>query len=104
LRDPEAKAGWRRRRQVHIRQFFAGHDGVGLRTAGDGARQRPDRVERVAERERALGRNAKPTTPQSAAGIRTEPPVSLPIAISHMPSATATAAPEDEPPGTRARS
>jgi hypothetical protein len=28
-----------------------------------------------------------PTTPQSAAGTRVEPPVSEPIAISHMPSA-----------------
>src|SRR5262249_1672670 len=45
-----------------------------------------------------------PTIPQSAPGIRHEPPVSVPIAISHMPSATATAAPEDEPPGTRLRS
>src|SRR5579872_87615 len=42
--------------------------------------------------------------PQIAAGIRQEPPVSLPMAISHMPSAAATAAPDDEPPGTRARS
>ena len=46
----------------------------------------------------------KPTRPHSAAGMRTEPPVSVPMAISHMPSATATAAPADEPPGTRARS
>ena len=46
----------------------------------------------------------KPTMPQSAAGMRVEPPVSLPIAISHMPSATATAPPDDEPPGTRVRS
>jgi len=45
-----------------------------------------------------------PTTPQSAAGTRVEPPVSEPIAISHMPSATATAAPDEEPPGTRIRS
>jgi hypothetical protein len=28
--------------------------------------------------------------------MRTEPPVSVPIAISHMPSAAATAAPELE--------
>ena len=42
--------------------------------------------------------------PQSAAGMRIEPPVSVPMAISHMPSATATPPPEDEPPGTRARS
>jgi hypothetical protein len=45
-----------------------------------------------------------PTMPQSAAGIRVEPPVSEPMAISHIPSATATAPPEVEPPGTRARS
>ncbi len=46
----------------------------------------------------------KPTMPHSAAGMRTEPPVSLPMAISAMRSPTVTAAPEDEPPGTRARS
>src|SRR5262245_14163908 len=45
-----------------------------------------------------------PTTPQSAAGTRVEPPVSEPTAISHMPSATATTAPDEEPPGTRVRS
>ena len=46
----------------------------------------------------------KPTSPHSAAGMRVEPPVSLPTAISHMPSTTATAPPEVEPPGMRARS
>ena len=46
----------------------------------------------------------QPTMPHSAAGIRVEPPVSLPIAISHMPSAAATPPPEVEPPGTRERS
>src|SRR6185437_655151 len=46
----------------------------------------------------------KPTSPQIAAGIRVEPPVSLPIEMSHMPSAAATTAPDDEPPGTRLRS
>ena len=46
----------------------------------------------------------KPTIPHNAAGIRTEPPVSLPMAISQRPSEAATAAPADEPPGTRARS
>jgi hypothetical protein len=43
----------------------------------------------------------KPTTPLSAAGMRTEPPVSLPMEISLVPSATDTPAPEDEPPGIR---
>ncbi len=46
----------------------------------------------------------QPTIPQSAAGARVEPPVSLPMAISHIASATATAPPEVEPPGARARS
>src|SRR5438128_826977 len=36
----------------------------------------------------------QPTRPHSAAGIRVEPPVSVPIVISHMPSATATAPPD----------
>ena len=48
---------------------------------------------------RAVG--LKPTMPQSAAGIRHEPPVSVPSAPSAMPSVTDTAAPEDEPPGMR---
>src|SRR5262245_20997342 len=45
-----------------------------------------------------------PTTPQSAAGWRTDPPVSLPSASGTKPAATAAALPPDEPPGTRARS
>ena len=45
----------------------------------------------------------KPVTPQRAAGIRTEPPVSLPMAAAAMPSVTETAAPEDDPPGMRPR-
>ena len=48
---------------------------------------------------RAVGLN--PATPHNAAGTRTEPRVSLPSAITHMPSAWATAAPQEEPPGTR---
>src|SRR5579875_2035334 len=42
--------------------------------------------------------------PQSAAGWRIEPPVSVPIAQGALPAATAAALPPDEPPGTRARS
>ena len=42
-----------------------------------------------------------PTNPQSAAGIRMEPPVSEPIAATLKPRATETAAPELEPPGMR---
>src|SRR4029079_6265377 len=46
----------------------------------------------------------KPTMPHSAAGMRVEPPVSLPIVISHRWSPTAMAPPEVEPPGIRVRS
>ena len=45
-----------------------------------------------------------PTSPHSAAGMRTEPPVSVPIATAAMPSATETGAPAEEPPGMRLRS
>ncbi len=42
-----------------------------------------------------------PYSPQKLAGTRTEPPVSVPSAVSQSPAATAAAEPEDEPPGTR---
>ena len=45
-----------------------------------------------------------PTTPQSDAGWRIEPPVSEPSAQSASPAATAAAEPPLEPPGTVARS
>lgn len=40
----------------------------------------------------------RPTTPQSAAGLRIEPPVSVPIAPKQSPAATAAPAPLDDPP------
>ena len=45
----------------------------------------------------------KPTTPQKAAGWRTEPPVSEPSASGAEPEETAAAEPPLEPPGTRER-
>lgn len=42
-----------------------------------------------------------PNSPQNEAGTRTDPPVSVPSAVSHRPAATADADPDDEPPGTR---
>src|SRR5436190_15909508 len=42
-----------------------------------------------------------PTTPQNAAGCRTEPPVSEPSAMRTTPAATQPADPPDDPPGTR---
>ena len=43
----------------------------------------------------------KPTTPQHAAGIRIEPPVSVPSAPSTSPSASAAAEPPLDPPAVR---
>src|SRR5580698_6618140 len=40
-----------------------------------------------------------PTTPDHAAGMRTEPPASVPICSGPNPAAAAEAAPDDEPPG-----
>ena len=42
--------------------------------------------------------------PQKAAGMRTEPPVSVPIAEGTSPAATATPEPLEEPPGARCTS
>src|SRR3546814_20347106 len=42
-----------------------------------------------------------PNRPQKRAGMRIEPPVSVPRAKPHRPAATATAEPLDEPPGNR---
>ena len=44
------------------------------------------------------GEVRSPTTLQKAAGLRRDPPVSLPSARGTMPQASATAAPPDEPP------
>ncbi len=43
----------------------------------------------------------KPYSPLNDAGMRTEPPVSLPSAKSQVPEAAAEAEPLDEPPGSR---
>src|SRR5919197_1145473 len=43
----------------------------------------------------------RPTTPQHAAGSRTEPPVSVPRPRSQSPAASAAALPPDEPPAIR---
>ncbi len=45
-----------------------------------------------------------PLTPLSAAGILTEPPVSVPSAAAHIPAATAAPDPPLEPPGIRSGS
>ena len=41
--------------------------------------------------------------PQAVAGLRTDPPVSVPIAMGTSPAATAAPDPEEEPPGYRFR-
>lgn len=45
-----------------------------------------------------------PTHPQSAAGMRTEPPVSLPVAAAQRRATTAAADPPLDPPGMRVES
>src|SRR5580693_7145299 len=44
------------------------------------------------------GEGRKPTTLQNAAGLRSEPPVSEPVATGASPQANATAAPPEDPP------
>ncbi len=44
------------------------------------------------------------TTPQKLAGVRTDPPKSVPCASADMPVATATAEPPDDPPEVSAGS
>src|SRR5207249_1092322 len=46
----------------------------------------------------------KPATPQHAAGMRLDPPPSVPMPNGTRPAATAAAAPPDDPPGVRDRS
>ena len=46
----------------------------------------------------------KPTTLQNAAGLRSEPPVSEPLATGTSPQANATAAPPEDPPHVFVRS
>ena len=45
----------------------------------------------------------RPTVPQTAEGMRTEPPVSVPTDAKHIPSTSATAEPPLDPPGDRER-
>ena len=47
------------------------------------------------------GEGFSPTIPLSAAGTRPDPAVSVPSENGTRPRATATALPEEEPPGTR---
>jgi hypothetical protein len=46
----------------------------------------------------------KPTTLQNAAGLRNDPPVSVPVATGVNPQANATAAPPEDPPHVLVRS
>ena len=55
-------------------------------------------AEPVGTRGTRPGEGRNPTTPQKAAGLRSDPPVSLPSAIGIMPHARATAAPPLDPP------
>ena len=50
------------------------------------------------------GDGRRPTTPQKAAGLRNEPPRSLPVASHAAPTARAAVEPPLEPPAVRERS
>ena len=92
----------------HPRGSTAGFAGQGRRSrSGRARRQRPiapsDPRPRAATRPvdsvgTRPGDGRNPTTLQNAAGLRSDPPVSLPSAIGTMPHANATAAPPLLPP------
>src|SRR5262245_18737400 len=50
------------------------------------------------------GDGRRPTTPHSAAGMRSEPPVSEPVQTGSMSTASAAAEPPDDPPAFSAGS
>ena len=107
LRHAEAQASNWRGLQGCV--LLARDHSVAARAVRDVARQRADRVEREGKRKRSIGRHALlarlvADDPAERRWNAARPPVSVPIAISHMWSATVTAAPDDEPPGTRLRS
>ena len=66
------------------------------------SRDEPKATRPARERRPYVG--LKPEIPHSAAGWRTEPPVSEPSASGTSPAATAAAQPLDEPPGVRSGS
>src|SRR5215467_6391498 len=79
---------------------------MALRTNARSATERPRHPEvlRVDHAKAALGSGTRPTvgrkpmTLQNAAGLRSDPPVSLPSATGTSPQARATAAPPEDPP------
>ena len=94
-------------RAIERPRLESGHERREHRLAAvDVARQRPGVVEARREREAAVHRDEadvglKPTTPQQAAGMRIEPPESVPSAASASPRATAAAEPPLDPPAMR---
>ena len=73
--------------------------GVGDRAAHRARAPRSASSRAAGARPRTMpGEGRKPTTPQCAAGMRSEPPVSEPVQTGSMSVASATAEPPDEPP------
>ena len=86
--------------------IIAGQNRIDHRAAGDAGRQRSDRVQGRRQRHHAGDRypSCRRLVADHAAERRRnahEPPVSVPSATTAIPSATATAAPEEVPPGMR---
>ena len=108
--DRPRAAGASRRRRTAARAGRA-HRGPAIapqqqRDVADGARHRAVDRERQPRRRRGQrgtspGVGRRPTTPFQAAGLRSEPPRSLPSAIGSIRQASAAAAPPLEPPAER---
>ena len=98
------------RRQVESLTVGAGNRVKEQRRIAHVLGERPDLIERGGERHQSEARDAAVGGLQShnaavsAAGWRTEPPVSLPSAAIASSAATAAAEPPLDPPGTRVRS
>src|SRR5205085_11939307 len=60
---------------------------------------RSGNLSRTAVAKRRSRLTLRPTRPQKLAGIRIDPPPSLPCAIGTTPAATSAAAPPEDPPG-----
>ena len=106
-RDGEAQAADGRWRSAAGASGAPSKRVVHVPRVGHGARRadRRDRACATAARRRSVESRRSvgfsPTMPQAAAGIRIDPPVSVPSVASAMPAATLAAEPPLDPPGER---
>ena len=102
--EPGGVAAGRRIDAARVERIVAGDQIEHERVVAHGARERTDMIERERERHHAAPADETvraafmPTTPHIVAGLRIEPPVSVPIAAGTKPAAVAAPEPLDEPP------